>query len=126
MNFNDARVADRGARSHALDAGTLRDDQALQQTEILSAKKAFLSVIRSRADIGVHAFLKGRTVIGRKAACSFPLHDLKVSGQHATITQLGDGEFVLEDLSSTNGTRVDGTPRACPSSPSRWRKDFCR
>jgi diguanylate cyclase (GGDEF)-like protein len=69
-----------------------------------------MSVIRSRADIGLHAFLVGRTVIGRNAACSFPLHDLKVSGQHATITPNRDGEFILEDLNSTNGTRVDGTP----------------
>jgi diguanylate cyclase (GGDEF)-like protein len=71
-----------------------------------------LNVIRSRADIGFHAFIEGRTVIGRNSNCTFPLHDLKVSGHHATITPNGDGEFVLEDLQSTNGTRVNGVPVA--------------
>ena len=69
-------------------------------------------MIRSRADIGVHAFIDGRTVIGRHSNCTFALHDLKVSGQHATITPNGAGEFVLEDLRSTNGTRVNGLPVA--------------
>lgn len=95
---------------YALDAGTLREDEGSIPPENNSGKRAFLSVIRSRADIGAHVFLVDRTVIGRNSACTFPLHDLKVSGHHAAISPGGDGEFIIEDLNSTNGTRVNGTP----------------
>ncbi len=93
---------------HALDAGTLREESELTRVEIGSTKRAFLNVIRSRADIGVNAFLDGDTVIGRNAACTFQLHDLKVSGYHASIAPNNTGQYILEDLNSTNGTRVGG------------------
>ncbi|TWU02202.1 diguanylate cyclase [Stieleria varia] len=93
-------------RSPAIGSGTLRDDEALALSLDNVSKKAFLTVIRSRADIGVHALLSQRTVIGRNENCTFALHDLKVSGSHALITRTSDGDFILEDLKSTNGTRV--------------------
>ncbi|WP_182868339.1 GGDEF domain-containing protein [Stieleria mannarensis] len=96
--------------TQCFDAGTLRVDDGAIGPDRRSPKRAFLNVIRSRADIGVNAFLTGRTVIGRNPQCTFPLHDLKVSGNHAAITSVGDGQFLLEDLNSTNGTRVDGVP----------------
>jgi diguanylate cyclase (GGDEF)-like protein len=77
-------------------------------------KKAFLSVIHSRADLGVHAFVEGPIVLGRDPRCSFPLHDFGVSWEHATITPRSDDEYVLEDLNSTNGTRVNGKPISSP------------
>ncbi|HUG66206.1 MAG TPA: GGDEF domain-containing protein [Pirellulaceae bacterium] len=77
-------------------------------------KKAFLCVIRSCADLGVHAFIEGPTVLGRDPKCSFPLHDFGVSWQHATVTPHGDDDYVLEDLNSTNGTRVNGLPISSP------------
>jgi diguanylate cyclase (GGDEF)-like protein len=92
----------------AWEAGTLRVDDGSASSQTEPAKRAFLTVIRSRADIGVHAFLEGRTVIGRNANCTLPLQDLKVSGHHAAITPINDHQYVLEDLHSTNGTRVDG------------------
>lgn len=107
MNLNFSGPSAKYAGQHALEAGTLRQDETSTPPGIRSAKRAFLNVIRSRADIGVNAFLVGKTVIGRSADCTFPLHDLKVSGHHATITPSRDGEFILEDLNSTNGTRVD-------------------
>jgi hypothetical protein len=45
--------------------------------------------------------------IGRKAENEVVLRDEKVSGQHAEIV-LEDGRFVLRDLSSRNGTLLDG------------------
>lgn len=75
-----------------------------------SATKAFLNVIRSNADLGAHVFIDGPTVLGRDPTCSVPLHDFGVSRQHAVITPDGDGNYVLKDLQSTNGTRVNGTP----------------
>ncbi|MCA9119965.1 MAG: GGDEF domain-containing protein [Planctomycetaceae bacterium] len=84
------------------------------QPQPLPAKRAFLSVIRSRADLGINAFIEGPTLLGRNPGCSFPLHDFGVSWEHATITPRGNDEFVLEDLNSTNGTRVNGKPISSP------------
>jgi sigma-54 specific flagellar transcriptional regulator A len=54
--------------------------------------------------------------IGRRAAAtedpraSLAIPDSTVSGAHARITRVpqGDGEFVIQDLGSTNGTYVEG------------------
>ena len=77
-------------------------------------RKAFLTVIRSRADLGVHRLVEDRIVLGRDPGCPFPLHDHGVSWQHATITPKGNDDYVLEDLRSTNGTRVNGALLASP------------
>jgi len=45
------------------------------------------------------------TVLGRDAACEIVLSDYGVSKRHAKITRKDDG-FYIEDLLSTNGTRV--------------------
>lgn len=92
-----------------VEMGTIRDDEAAAGGDGRHTKRGFLSVIRSKADLGVHAFVHGRTVLGRNPGCTFPLHDFRVSWHHAAITQTGDDEFILEDLQSTNGTRVNGT-----------------
>ncbi len=47
-----------------------------------------------------------RVMIGRKAQCDIHLDDSAVSGNHAVIITLGSDSF-LEDLESTNGTRVN-------------------
>ena len=74
--------------------------------------KAFLNVIRSEADLGVHVFIDGPTTLGRDPTCTIPLHDFGVSRQHAEITPLGEGNYILKDLGSTNGTHVNGSPVA--------------
>ena len=77
-----------------------------------SGTKAFLNVIRSRADLGAHVFIDGPVVVGRDPGCNIPLQDLGVSRRHVMISPTSGGEFVLTDLESTNGTRVNGMPVA--------------
>ena len=72
--------------------------------------KAFLNVIRSRADLGTHVFIDGPVVIGRDPDCNISLQDFEVSRRHAMISPTSSGEFLLTDLESTNGTRVHGMP----------------
>ncbi|WP_167546665.1 GGDEF domain-containing protein [Stieleria maiorica] len=110
MSFELSGTSAKYSDTQCFEAGTLRADDGSIPPDLRCPKRAFLNVIRSRADIGVNAFLTGRTVIGRNPQCTFPLHDLKVSGNHAAITPVGDDQFLLEDLNSTNGTRVDGVP----------------
>ena len=48
-----------------------------------------------------------RIVLGRDEQCDVVLDDTSVSRQHAAIYERSDG-FYVEDLESTNGTRVNG------------------
>jgi len=77
--------------------------------------KAQVLVIRgSETDLGRHVLIEGVLTLGREDALDFKVHDLGVSRRHARITRQDDGTCVLEDLGSTNGTRLNGTPLAGP------------
>lgn len=55
-----------------------------------------------------HSFaLDGETTIGRGAGCGVSIDDAHVSKLHARLSPEG-GEWLLEDLGSTNGTALDG------------------
>lgn len=47
-------------------------------------------------------------LIGRGADCDVIVADRQVSRHHARIRIVGEGEYVLEDLGSKNGTHVNG------------------
>jgi pSer/pThr/pTyr-binding forkhead associated (FHA) protein len=48
-----------------------------------------------------------RFTIGRDASCDLAIEDMSVSRQHAQLERTPDG-WLLSDLESTNGTRVNG------------------
>lgn len=59
--------------------------------------------------------IRGELIIGRdpaKAKLTFP-EDKLLSGRHCAVKDV-DGELILEDLSSTNGTYVNGVPIKAP------------
>ena len=62
-------------------------------------------------DAGAMADLSpgGVYVIGREGA-DLAVNDGKVSRRHAEIGLYGPGAFIVRDLASTNGTRVNGRP----------------
>lgn len=47
-------------------------------------------------------------LIGTEASCDIIFHDISVSRQHARITVGQDNTLEVEDLSSRNGSRIDG------------------
>jgi len=49
----------------------------------------------------------GRAVVGRDADCDVQLLNLSVSRKHAAVEEAADG-WVLKDLSSVNGTFLNG------------------
>jgi hypothetical protein len=49
----------------------------------------------------------GKTMVGRESDCNIILDYPEISRHHAAI-QIKDGEILLEDLGSSNGTFVDG------------------
>jgi hypothetical protein len=53
-------------------------------------------------------------VIGRLPECDVVLADGNVSRRHAEIRASDGGAYVLSDLGSTNGTRVNGYPLTAP------------
>ncbi len=62
---------------------------------------------------GAHGAIKSfelqpEVTIGRSRECSIFLEDLAVSRLHATIRQLSDGAYELEDNHSATGTFVNG------------------
>jgi pSer/pThr/pTyr-binding forkhead associated (FHA) protein len=48
-----------------------------------------------------------RFTIGRDASCDLAITDMTISRQHAQLERTPDG-WLLSDLESTNGTRVNG------------------
>ena len=50
---------------------------------------------------------KDRTTLGRRPYNDIVIDNLAVSGEHAVL-QMADGEAILEDLNSTNGTYING------------------
>src|SRR6266536_991857 len=51
---------------------------------------------------------KDHTTIGRSRECDIFLEDLAVSRLHATIRQMPDGGYEIEDHRSATGTYVNG------------------
>jgi pSer/pThr/pTyr-binding forkhead associated (FHA) protein len=65
-------------------------------------------VVTAPSSLAGHSFaLEGETTIGRGAGCGVPIDDAHVSKVHARVSPTADG-WTVEDLSSTNGTMVEG------------------
>jgi hypothetical protein len=55
-----------------------------------------------------------RFTIGREPACDMTLADITVSRWHASLSR-AEGSWLLDDLGSTNGTRVNGWRVTAPT-----------
>lgn len=64
---------------------------------------------------GLRVPVTGMVVIGRSPGADIVIGDDFVSGRHARIMPQG-ADAVLEDLGSTNGTMLNGTPVTRPQS----------
>jgi hypothetical protein len=73
-----------------------------------------VSVARGpREVVGMKLAVTGPVVVGRAAGSDIMVGAEYVSGRHARLMPLED-RLVLEDLGSTNGTRVNGEPVTGP------------
>jgi len=83
---------------------------ASEQTVISQRHSSGVLVIKEGADVGARFALKeGATIIGREQGVDIVLADKQCSRQHCRIISL-HSQFMIEDLKSTNGTRVNGVP----------------
>jgi two-component system cell cycle response regulator len=95
-------------------AQTIRIDKSSLFGKDLGPRRAHLVVIRGGQDLGIHASIEGTATLGRCPDCTLRLQDLGVSWQHARISPAGAGAWTLEDVGSTNGTRVNGQRLEAP------------
>jgi len=70
-------------------------------------------VVLAGEEAGQCFILGTELVIGRGHGAGLCLSDDEVSRRHARVVRIPSGSFVLEDLGSTNGTRVNGEPASC-------------
>ncbi len=68
-----------------------------------------LTIIRPDQPPAAFELQSGTYLIGRGDSCGIRLRSPDVSERHAVLTLSPEGSFV-EDLDSSNGTRLDGTP----------------
>lgn len=74
-------------------------------------RKAYLTVIRgSRHDLGRYVVIEGRVAVGRGADAELRLQDHGVSRIHLRIERSDEGDYVLSDAGSMNGTQIGGEP----------------
>ena len=74
----------------------------LARSELVSTPPTLVGPSGLRLELGT-----ATVTIGRHEECDLPLLDDQASRQHAQVSPAGNG-YVVEDLGSTNGTRVNG------------------
>ena len=91
----------------SLVAGTVAIDPVVDDEEAASARGYALRLQRG-VPLGASWQIEGNLGIGRGAENHIDLVDPRVSRRHARVVRADDG-IQVEDLGSTNGTRVNGT-----------------
>ncbi|HYF28067.1 MAG TPA: DUF3662 and FHA domain-containing protein [Baekduia sp.] len=81
-----------------------RHQEALSEVRVEPRRRALLVAGGKRFIIA-----PGGAVVGRSRECDVVLDDSNVSRRHAEIRPTGQG-WLVEDLGSTNGVRVNGRP----------------
>jgi FHA domain/FhaA, N-terminal domain len=91
-----------------------RSEKAGGSTEIISPTEAAelglaTQTIVLKAHNQEYAFNKGRVIVGRSRDVDFRIDNADVSRRHAAF-YWSDGNIMIKDLESTNGTMVNGYP----------------
>jgi pSer/pThr/pTyr-binding forkhead associated (FHA) protein len=69
--------------------------------------RGFLVILTGDFEGTEHALAKEETLIGRNPTTDITLLDEGISREHALVLR-DEGSFTIEDLQSTNGTKVNG------------------
>ena len=68
---------------------------------------ALIVIQGNEADLGMHCALDRAVTLGRDLDVELPLRDVGISRRHASVEKDVLGRYVVSDLGSTNGTRVN-------------------
>jgi len=70
---------------------------------------ASLIVVDGHLEVSAYPLVSEETMVGRHASADITLSDRGVSREHAIISyEVSLGAYTVEDLQSTNGTKVNG------------------
>ncbi|MDM8532186.1 FHA domain-containing protein [Anaerolineales bacterium HSG25] len=88
------------------------DQEATMMGQSIRAKAVL--VVRQGTQVGMSFPLSNsHTILGREEGINITLQDPEASRRHARVSWQG-GQFVLEDLGSTNGTFINGIQITAP------------
>ena len=90
----------------AVPAAPSAREQRKQQREARRARPPQLVVVEPAAERGSAHTLGSEITIGRAAGCQVTIDDTYASQLHARVF-LRDGQYLVEDLGSTNGTYLN-------------------
>jgi hypothetical protein len=97
------RAAPAGVPSDAKDKRAARSPEPRKR----SKHEAKVLAIDTGPQAGTRLALVDEFRIGRSAECALVLDDDYVSGDHASLARRANGDWVVTDLGSTNGTFVN-------------------
>lgn len=97
------RTAPAGVPSDAKDKRAARSPEPRKR----SKREAKVLAIDTGSQAGTRLALVDEFRIGRSAECALILDDDYVSGDHASLARRANGDWVVTDLGSTNGTFVN-------------------
>jgi hypothetical protein len=105
------RTAPAGVPSDAKDKRAARSPEPRKR----SKHEAKVLAIDTGSQAGTRLALVDEFRIGRSADCALILDDDYVSGDHASLARRANGDWVVTDLGSTNGTFVNEVRVATPT-----------
>ena len=87
------------------------DAEDIVDADRIKRRHASLLVLQgAEIDLGTHVVCDRPVTIGRDADVELPLRDGSISRRHCRVERDEDtSRYILHDLGSTNGTRVNGT-----------------
>jgi len=90
-------------------AKTVRVPTDPRETTHLSQRFAMLLVVQgAEVDLGTQVLCDEPVTIGRDSEIELPLRDGSISRRHCRVEHTSEGAYILKDLGSTNGTRLNG------------------
>lgn len=96
-------------------AKTVRVNADSRELEQVSQRFAMLLVVQgAEVDLGTQVLCDRPVTLGRDSDIELPLRDGSISRRHCCVAPATDGSYLLSDLGSTNGTRLNGTRIRAP------------
>lgn len=97
-------------------AKTVRVQTDSRELPRVPERFAMLLVVQgAEVDLGTQVPCDEPVTIGRDADIELPLRDGSISRRHCKVERCADGSYVLADLGSTNGTRLNGSRVQAPT-----------
>jgi diguanylate cyclase (GGDEF)-like protein len=70
--------------------------------------RATFTVVSGPSAGAIYSLVAAENVIGRGKECSFRIIDAGISRRHARVVRQAPGQYIVEDLGSSNGTFING------------------